>query len=100
MGENKKTTSTSLVIFTTVMLSFFAFFLMMVYFRLNPTVNISKETEKVVDSTAKMIQVKDSLITVLTQDKKRLKQMFDEKHDTVWVPKIIYLKPKLDTLRN
>jgi hypothetical protein len=98
MGENKKT-STSLVIFTTVMLSFVAFFLVMVYFRLNPQVNISKETEKVVD-VPKMLQVKDSLITVLTQDNKRLKQMFDEKHDTVWVPKLIYLKPKPDTLRN
>ena len=99
MGENKKT-STSLVIFTTVMLSFVTFFLVMVYFRLNPQVNITKETEKVVDSTAKMIHVRDSLITVLTQDNKRLKQMFDEKHDTVWVPKLIYLKPKADTLRN
>jgi hypothetical protein len=98
MGENKKT-STSLVIFTTVMLSFVTFFLVMVYFRLNPQVNISKETEKVVD-VPKMLQVKDSLITVLTQDNKRLKQMFDEKHDTVWVPKLIYLKPKPDTLRN
>jgi len=98
MGENKKT-STSLVIFTTVMLSFVTFFLVMVYFRLNPQVNISKETEKVVD-VPKMLQVKDSLITVLTQDNKRLKQMFDEKHDTVWVPKLIYLKPKADTLRN
>ena len=98
MGENKKT-STSLVIFITVMLSFVALFLVMVYFRLNPQVNITKETEKVVDSTAKMIHVRDSLITVLTQDNKRLKQMFDEKHDTVWVPKLIYLKPKADTLR-
>jgi PDZ domain-containing secreted protein len=97
MRENKKT-STSLVIFSTVIVSFIAFFLSMVYFKLNPPLNVS-ETEKVVDS-ATVIHVKDSLINVLVQDNKRLKQMFDEKHDTVWVPKPVYIKSKVDTLAN
>ena len=98
MGENKKA-STSLIVFITAILSLIAFFLGVVYFKLNPPINVSKNNTEVIDS-ATVIQRKDSLINVLVQDNKRLKQMFDDKHDTVWVPKPIYLKPKVDTLAN
>jgi len=96
MRENKKT-SVSLVIFVTAVLSLVAFFLGLVYFRLNPPVNMTNAKEKPVDS-ATVIQRKDSIINVLNQDNVRLKKMFDEKHDTVWVPKPVYIKPKIDTL--
>ena len=95
MKQNKKV-SGSLVFILMVVVGIFAAFLSMVYFKVNPTSKLSKEEVRV-DSCA-LIKQKDSIIGVLNQDNVRLKKMFDEKHDTVWVPKPVYQKPKSDTL--
>ena len=79
-----------------VVIGILAAFLSMAYFKVNPPIKPSKDEVRV-DSCA-LIKQKDSIIDVLNKDNVRLKKMFDEKHDTVWVPKPVYLKPKPDTL--
>jgi len=95
MKQNKKVSGT-LVILLIVFIGILSAFLSMVYFKVNPTSKLSKQEVRV-DSCA-LLKQKDSIIGVLNQDNVRLKKMFDEKHDTVWVPKPVYLKPKPDTL--
>lgn len=65
-------------------------FLFYVYFKTSKNeVNLNKIEVEVVDSLS-LIRQKDSIIEVLNNDNSRLKDMYDHKHDTVFVPKVIY----------
>jgi hypothetical protein len=95
MKQNRKVSGT-LVILIIVFIAILTAFFSMAYFKVNPAVKLSNQEVRI-DSFS-LLKQKDSIIDVLNQDNVRLKKMFDEKHDTVWVPKPVYLKPKSDTL--
>jgi hypothetical protein len=92
MKDNKKV-STSLI-FTLIVLSFILFgFMSLVYVKWSKEGlskvylpgDAAREINNPVDSL-KIIREKDSLIDVLSKDNKRLKEMYDQKHDTVFLP--------------
>lgn len=97
MSQQSKTVSYSLMFFLSSLVGLFIFFIFLVYFKINPPLSVQEKDMKdsIVDSIT-IIKQKDSLINVLSKDNERLKKMFDEKHDTVFVPKIIY-RTKVDT---
>jgi anionic cell wall polymer biosynthesis LytR-Cps2A-Psr (LCP) family protein len=95
MKQNRKVSGT-LVILIIVFIAILTAFFSMAYFKVNPAVKLSNQEVRIDSFT--LLKQKDSIIDVLNQDNVRLKKMFDEKHDTVWVPKPVYLKPKSDTL--
>lgn len=100
MSNKTKRISLTLIILVSSMIGLFVYFLGMVYFKMNPPLKLNKDnsTFTEVDSSS-IIREKDSIINVLKLDNTRLKKAYDEKHDTVWVPKLVYLKPKNDTLK-
>jgi len=95
MKQNRKVSGT-LVILIIVFIAILTSFFSMAYFKVNPAVKLSNQEVRI-DSSA-LIKQKDSIIGVLNKDNVRLKKMFDEKHDTVWVLKPVYQKLKSDTL--
>lgn len=98
MTHKTKTISVSLLLFISSIIGILIFFLIMVYFKVNPSINVNEQKLDPIVDSALIIRQKDSIIDVLNKDNVRLKKMFDEKHDTVWVPKPVYLKQKIDTL--
>lgn len=98
MTHKTKTISVSLLLFISSIIGILIFFLTMVYFKVNPSINVNEQKLVPIVDSALIIRQKDSIIDVLNKDNVRLKKMFDEKHDTIWVPKPVYLMQKIDTL--
>lgn len=98
MTHKTKTISVSFLLFISSIIGIFIFFLTMVYFKVNPSINVNEQKLDPIVDSALIIRQKDSIIDVLNKDNVRLKKMFDEKPDTIWVHKPVYLKQKIDTL--
>ncbi len=98
MSNKTKRMSSTLLILISSVVCLFLYFSGTVYFKMNPPTKIDEKNPIEVDSSA-LIREKDSIISVLKFDNNRLKKAYDEKHDTVWVPKIVYVKPNIDTLK-
>lgn len=96
----RKKTSSSLMLMMVITSLFLVIFLSVVWGKirtqnLQPTLN---QQEMTIDS-ATVIKQKDSIILSLEKDNKRLKEMYDRKHDTIFIPKPVLIKPKSDSIK-
>ena len=62
--------------------------------------SITKPTDIIRVDSLNILKQKDSSIKCLQIDNNRLKQMFDDKHDTVFIPKPVYIKVKSDSTQH
>lgn len=88
MNQKSKRLSYSLLIFIVFMIFTSFAFLSYVFFKTDSSKNIDVKIESV-DSSL-LIRHRDLIIESLNRDNSKLKEMYDQKHDTVFVPKIIY----------
>lgn len=98
MPKSKKI-SISLIVITTILLTIVGFLGIGMFVKVYSTSGIKPEIVEKVDSL-NLIRQKDSIIKVLTIDNSRLKKIVDDKPDTVFIPKITYIKVKSDSTQH
>lgn len=90
MNQKSKRLSYSLLIFIVfVIFTSFAFLSYVFYKAESTKSDINVVQVEAVDSSL-LIRQRDLIIESLNKDNLRLKEMYDQKHDTVFVPKIRY----------
>ena len=99
MTHKTQSISISLLLFISSLFGILVFFVSMVYFKMNPSINVHEQKlqDSIVDS-ALIIRQKDSTFNALQKKFDKLKQDFENKHDTVIVYKTIY-KVQSDTTK-
>lgn len=98
MPKSKKI-SISLIVITTILLTIVVFLGIGMFVKVYSTSGIKPEIVEKVDSL-NLIRQKDSIIKVLTIDNSRLKKIVDDKPDTVFIPKPVYIKVKSDSTQH
>ena len=96
MPKSKKI-SISLVVITTVLLTVVGLLGIEMFVKIY---SITKPTDIIRVDSLNILKQKDSSIKCLQIDNNRLKQMFDDKHDTVFIPKPVYIKVKSDSTQH